>query len=82
MVTAARDALPTRDAAVAREVLASNLLLLAMLDQHVHTAEENIAELLPASPFAPMLTVPGWGQVRAAAYGAAVGDPERWPQPR
>jgi transposase len=28
--------------------------------------------------FAPLLTVPGWGVVRVASYGAAVGDPDRW----
>jgi len=26
-----------------------------------------------------LTTVPGWGTVRAASYGAAVGDPSRWP---
>jgi transposase len=26
--------------------------------------------------------VPGWGVVRAANYGAALGDPGRWPGPR
>ncbi|MEJ7755974.1 MAG: transposase [Nocardioidaceae bacterium] len=26
-----------------------------------------------------MTTVPGWGVVRAGNYGAAVGDPHRWP---
>jgi transposase len=35
--------------------------------------------LLPDTPFAPLTTVPGWGTVRAANYGAAVGDPGRWP---
>ena len=29
-----------------------------------------------------MTTVPGWGIVRAASYGAAVGDPARWPSPK
>ena len=27
-------------------------------------------------------TGPGWGPIRVAAYGAAVGDPERWPSHR
>ena len=38
-----------------------------------------MARLLPDTPFAPLTTVPGWGTVRAANYGAAVGDPHRWP---
>jgi Transposase IS116/IS110/IS902 family len=29
-----------------------------------------------------LITVPGWGTVRAANYGAAVGDPGRWPGAR
>ncbi len=34
--------------------------------------------LLPASPFAPLLSVPGWGPVRAGNYGGALGDPARF----
>jgi transposase len=33
-------------------------------------------------PFAPLTTVSGWGRVRAANYGAAVGDLDRWPGAR
>jgi transposase len=29
-----------------------------------------------------LITVPGWGVVRAGNYGAAVGDPHRWPGAR
>jgi transposase len=28
------------------------------------------------------MTTPGWGPVRVANYGAAVGDPQRWPTHR
>lgn len=28
------------------------------------------------------MSVPGWGSVRVAAYGAAVGDPGRWHSPK
>jgi transposase len=38
--------------------------------------------LLPRTPFAVLTTVPGWATVRASAYGAAVGDPARWPGPK
>ena len=81
LVTAARDALPTRDAVIARRVLAADLALLADLDQQITQAEAELAELVPASPFRTLTSVPGWGVVRAAAYGAAVGDPTRWPGP-
>lgn len=82
LVAAARDALPTRDAGVARDVVAADLQMLAVLDQQVTGAEEHLAHLLPSSPFAALTTVPGWALVRASAYGAAVGDPSRWPGPR
>lgn len=82
LVTAARDALPTADAAVARQVLAADLVLLADLDAQVSAAEAELARLLPAGPFATLTTVPGWGTVRAGNYGAALGDPARWPGPR
>jgi transposase len=82
LVAAARDALPTADAAVARRVLAADLALLADLDAQVIAAETELARLLPVSPFATLTSVPGWGTVRAANYGAALGDPTRWPGSR
>ena len=81
LVTAARDALPTVDATAARQVLAADMALLASLDAQVTDAEAELARLLPASPYATLTSVPGWGVVRAAAYGAARGDPGRWPGP-
>lgn len=82
LVAAARDALPMPEAAVARAVLAADLALLADLDAQVTSAETQMAALLPRSPFATLTTVRGWGIVRAGNYGAAVGDPARWPGPR
>ena len=82
LVTAARNALPSPDAAVARQVLAADLVLLACLEAQIAAAEAKMARLLPDTPFAPLTTVPGWGTVRAANYGAAVGDLDRWPGPR
>lgn len=82
LVAAAADALPTRDAAVARQVLATDLTLLADLDAHVEAAETELAALLPLSPFATLTSVPGWAVVRVSNYAAALGDPCRWPGPR
>jgi transposase len=82
LVAAARDALPTAQAAAARLVLAADLRLLDDLDAQVGQAEAELARLLPASPYRTLTTVPGWGVVRAANYGAALGDPTRWPGPR
>ena len=53
--------------------------LLADLDIQVQAVETRMAELIPASPFAPLLSVPGWGVVRVGNYGAAVGDPAAGP---
>jgi transposase len=82
VVAAARDALPTRDAVIARRILAADLNLLADLDDQIDAAEEALAELLPRSPYATLTTVPGWGVVRVSNYAAAVGNPRRWPGPR
>lgn len=79
LVGAARDALPMPDAAVARQVLAADLGLLADLETQVVAAETQMAALVPNSPFATLTTVPGWGIVRVGNYGAAVGDPRKWP---
>ena len=82
LVAAAGDALPSPDAVVARQVLAADLALLAQLNAQIAAVDTRLAELLPATPFTPLTSVPGWGVVRAASYGAAVGDPDRWPNHR
>jgi transposase len=82
LVAAAKDALPTPDAAVARAVLVADLTLLGELDAQIDAATAELARLLPLSPFKPLLTVKGWGAVRAGNYGGAVGDPSRFTTPR
>lgn len=82
LVAAARDALPTRDAVIARRILAADLALLADLDDQIHCAETALGSLLPGSPYATLTSVPGWGVVRVSNYAAALGDPQRWPGPR
>jgi transposase len=79
LVAAAKEALPTRDAVVARRVLATDMCLMADLDAQVADAETELARLLPLSPFDTLTSVPGWGVVRASNYAAALGDPTRWP---
>ncbi len=82
IVEAARQALPVPGAEVARRLLAADLALLDDIEAQLETADAEIEQLLPATPFAVLRTVPGWGPSRVAAYGAAVGDPERWPSPK
>ncbi len=82
LVGAAKDTLPTRDAVVARRVLAADMALLVDLDTQIQDAEAELAALLPLSPFDTLTSVPGWGVVRVSNYAAALGDPDRWPGPR
>ena len=79
IVEAARQALPVPGAEVSRRLLAADLALLAETEAQIATAEAEIEALLPQTPFGVLTTTPGWGPVRVANYGAAVGDPERWP---
>lgn len=82
LVAAARHALPMPDAAAARAVLVADLALLADLDAQIAAASDQMARLVPASPFATLTTVPGWGAVRVGQYGGALGDPSRFDNPR
>lgn len=82
LIQAARDALPTTDAPVARAVLTADLALLADLDGQIEQATAQLARLVPLSPFSPLLTVPGWAAVRVGNYGGALGDPSRFDNPR
>ena len=78
-MAAARTALPLQGAATARELVAADLQLLQRLEAHAADAADRMAQLLPATPFGILTTTPGWAVVRAGRYGAAVGDPDRWP---
>jgi transposase len=82
IVDAARQALPVPGADVARRLLAADLQLLGDIDNQIAIADREIEALLPVTPFGVLRSAPGWGPIRVAAYGAAVGDPERWPSHR
>jgi transposase len=81
-VAAAKAAVPLEGADTARRLLAADLALLETLERHVGEAEAELARILPATPFQILTTTPGWALVRAARYGAALGDPARWPTAR
>lgn len=81
-IAAAKAAAPLEGAATARQLLTADLALLETLQRHVAQAEAELARLLPATPFQILCTTPGWALARAARYGAALGDPARWPSPR
>lgn len=82
IVEAARQSLPVHGAEVARTILAADLRLLADIETQIAEAETAIAAVLPATPFEVLRSTPGWGTVRVGSYGAAVGEPTRWPSHR
>lgn len=82
IVDAARLALPVPGAEVSRRLLADDLRLLDDIETQIADADTQIATLLPSTPFAVLTTTPGWGPIRVAGYGAAVGDPQKWPSHR
>jgi transposase len=82
IVEAARLALPVPGAEVSRRLLAADLELLADIEAQIAQADTHIEALLPLTPFGVLTTTPGWGPARVGNYGAAVGDPERWPSHR
>jgi transposase len=81
LVAAARTALPTADAVIARQILQADLALLSDLEGQIAAAEEQIAVLLPATEYRVLTTAPGWGVTRAADYAAAAGPHARWGSP-
>ena len=50
VVAAARDAFPTRDAVIARRILAADLVLLADLDDQIHAAETALGVAAATQP--------------------------------
>lgn len=82
IVEAARQAIPVPGAQIARQMLAEDLTLLDRIEADIAAADAAIADLLPFTPFGILTSTPGWGPVRVANYGAAVGDPQRWPTHR
>lgn len=81
VVEAAKGALrlPPDERAVLGRVLAADLVLLSSVEAQITAAETMLAELLPATPAAILLTLPGVAVVRASNYGAGIGDPGRFP---
>ncbi|MGH2688735.1 MAG: IS110 family transposase [Actinomycetota bacterium] len=81
VVEAARVALrlPVEERQTLGRVLAADLSLLATVEGEIVAAEAALAEVLPQTPAAVLLSLPGVAVVRASAYGAGIGDPGRFP---
>jgi transposase len=70
--------LPKQRAGALLEVLRDDVRLLGSLQAAIDRVEAGLAEVLPATPAAVLLSMPHVGVVRASAYGAALGDPGRF----
>ena len=53
--------------------------MLAAIDDQILAAEAELVRLLPDTPAGVLISLPGVGAVRASNYGAALGDPARFP---
>jgi transposase len=71
--------LPGPERQVRLRMLAVDLALLDALFAELAAADAAVEELLPRTPAGVLISLPGVGAVRAAAYGAALGDPTRFP---
>jgi transposase len=60
-------------------LLAADVALLSAVDNEIRRAEEVLGSVLDATPAGVLTSLPGVGVVRASAYGAAIGDPWRFP---
>jgi transposase len=71
--------LPAAERAPIAALLAADVALLEALGDEIRRAEDELAGVLDATPAGMLVSLPGVGVVRASAYGAAIGDPGRFP---
>lgn len=71
--------LPGAERAPVAALLAADVGLLDAIDAEIGDADDALAKVLGATPAGVLLSLPGVGVVRASAYGAAIGDPARFP---
>lgn len=71
--------LPAADRAPIAALLRADVALLEAIGDEIRRAEDELAGVLDATPAGVLVSLPGVGVVRASAYGAAIGDPWRFP---
>jgi transposase len=71
--------LPPAERAPIAALLRSDVALLEAISDEIRRAEDQLARVLDATPAGVLVSLPGVGVVRASAYGAAIGDPWRFP---
>jgi transposase len=81
VLAAAGDALrlPAGQQEQAQAVLAREIAALEQLHGEIAHCDEQLARILGSTPAGVLATVPGVGVATASYYGAAVGDPSRFP---
>jgi len=81
LIAAAQAALrlPAGEHAVRLVLLRAEVALLAALEADIAAAEAELASVLPDTPAGVLSSLPGVAVIRASAYGAALGDPARYP---
>lgn len=81
LLEAARKALrlPPAERAPVQALLAADVALLCALVEEIARADDALAAVLHVTPAGVLTSLPGVGVVRASAYGAAIGDPSRFP---
>ncbi len=81
LIAAAQTALrlPAGEHTVRLAMLAADVALLTALDAEIAAAEVELAAVLADTPATVLTSLPGVAVVRASAYGAALGDPARYP---
>lgn len=80
VVAAARVALrlPVTERRAPLVVLAADWALFEALDHQIRDASAALTDLLPKTPAGILVGIPGVGVLTASAYGAAIGDPNRY----
>jgi len=71
--------LPAGERAPIAALLRADVALLEAIGDEIRRSEHELARVLDATPAGVLVSLPGVGVVRASAYGAAIGDPGRFP---
>jgi transposase len=80
IIAAARNALslPEAELVARNAVFSADIVLLDYLDTMIGEADQQLSEVLGATPAAVLTSLPGVSVVRASNYGAEIGDPWRF----
>jgi transposase len=80
ITAAARNALslPEEELVARNAVFSADIVLLDYVDTMIEEADQQLSEVLGATPAAVLTSLPGVSVVRASNYGAEIGDPWRF----